>query len=132
MKVNIQGKIATVKTMVDNTNVAKTVGSGSLDVFSTPMMIALMEKAACAVFEEAGALETGETTVGTKISVEHIAATATGAEVSASAKAEAVNGRMVEFTVTAFEGDKKIGFGTHTRAVIDAERFMAKLTAQGF
>ena len=88
-------------------------------------MIALMEKASCACLE--GALEAGETTVGIKISVEHIAATGLGAEVCAVAQIENVSGRLIELTVTAFEGEKKIGFGSHVRAVVDEKRFMDKV-----
>ena len=119
------GKTASVSTVVDDRNTAKTVGSGNLDVFATPMMVALMEKAACECLSDM--LEAGQTSVGTHIDVSHIAASQAGAEITASATIEAVAGRTVEFSVTANDGSKEIGSGRHTRVVIDAERFMGKL-----
>jgi len=64
------GKSATVTTTVDETNIARAIGSGSLDVFAAPMMIALMERAACDVL--ADTLDEGQTSVGTQINVTHI------------------------------------------------------------
>jgi predicted thioesterase len=119
------GKIASVSVVVDNKNTAKTVGSGNLDVFATPMMIALMEKAACECLSDV--LEAGQTSVGTHIDVSHIAASPIGAEIIATAAIEAASGRTIEFSVTASDGNKEIGSGKHTRVVIDAERFMGKL-----
>jgi len=119
------GKTASVNTIVDNKNTAKTVGSGSLDVFATPMMIALMEKAACECL--ADVLEAGQTSVGTHIDVSHIAASPIGTEIIAAAVIEAVDGRGIKFSVTANDGNKEIGRGKHTRFIVDAERFMGKL-----
>ena len=119
------GKSATVTTTVTEKNTAKAVGSGSLDVFATPMMVALMEQAACECM--ADGLETGQTSVGTQISVAHTAASPLGAEISATAKIVSVEGRKISFTVTAQDGANEIGSGTHERFVIDAERFMSKL-----
>jgi len=121
------GKIATATVDVDLGNTANTVGSGSLPVYATPAMIALMEKAACNCLEVG--LEAGETSVGTQIYAEHIAASLIGTTIIAEAKIEKIFGRRVEFAVAAFaskgnEPAKKIGTGTHTRAIIDGERFM--------
>ncbi|MDR0521375.1 MAG: thioesterase family protein [Planctomycetaceae bacterium] len=116
------GKTATVSTIVNETNTAKAVGSGSLDVFATPMMTALMERAACQCL----AFDTGQTSVGTAISVEHTAASPLGAEVSATATITAVDGRKIEFEVTANDRKGEIGHGTHTRVITDIERFMTK------
>jgi predicted thioesterase len=96
-----------------------------LDVFSTPMMIALMEQASCECIAES--LEQGQTSVGTQISVEHTEASSIGAEISATAKIENVDGRKISFTVTASSGASQIGSGTHTRVIINAERFMDRL-----
>jgi len=121
-----KGKTASVNTIVDNQNTAKFVGSGNLEVFATPMMIALMEKAACECL--ADVLEANESSVGTHIDVLHIAASPIGAKITATATVEAVTGRSIEFSVTASDGTKEIGRGRHTRFIVDAERFMAKLT----
>jgi len=121
-------KTATASTVVDGSNTAATVGSGSLAVFGTPMMVALMEKAACNCLAEA--LTEGQTSVGTVVNIEHIAASPVGAAIAAKATVTAVDGRKVEFALEAHEigeNNKKIGFGTHTRFVVDSERFMAKL-----
>jgi predicted thioesterase len=124
------GKTATVSTAVTEKNTAKAVGSGSLNVFSTPMMIALMEQAACESI--AGGLEEGQTSVGTQISVEHTAPSPLGAEITATATVESAEGRIIKFSLTANDvtGKTEIGKGTHTRAVINAEKFMAKLAAR--
>ena len=121
----ISGKTALANAVVNERNTAKAVGSGDLDVFSTPMMIALMEQAARNCVAEA--LEPGQTTVGTQISVSHIAASPLGAVITATATVTGVSGRRLEFAVTASDGAVEIGNGNHTRMVVDSERFMAKL-----
>ena len=119
------GKTATVKTVVNDKNTAKAVGSGSLDVFSTPMMIALMEQAACECL--ADTLENGQTSVGTLVNVSHLAASALSKEISATAVIENVDGRKVSFSVTAHDGTNEIGTGKHDRFIVDSEKFMKKL-----
>jgi predicted thioesterase len=109
------GKTGTATATVTNQNTAIAVGSGSLAVFATPMLIALMERAACDCL--ASCLEDGQTSVGTAISVEHTAATPVGMEVTATATITAVFGRKIEFALTASDGAGEIGKGTHTRAV---------------
>lgn len=121
----ILGKAASISTIVADFNTAKAVGSGSLDVFATPMMIALMEQAACACL--ADGLEPGQTSVGTQIKISHTAASPVGAKVTAIATIEYVFGHKVEFKVTATDSEKEIGNGTHTRIIVDAERFMTKV-----
>jgi len=111
--------------MVTDKNTAKAVGSGNLDVFSTPMMIALMEQAACECL--ADCLEHGQSSVGTQINVTHTAASPLNAKITATAIIENVDGRKISFTVTAHDGTNEIGSGTHERFLIDAERFMQKL-----
>jgi len=119
------GKTATVQTVVDNSNTAKTVGSGSLEVFGTPMMVALMEKAACECL--ADILKPGQTTVGTKVQISHMAATPLGMRVDATATVESVDGRRVAFKVSAKDSRGEIGSGTHVRAIVDEVRFMEKV-----
>jgi len=120
----VLGKTATVSATVNHSVTAKTVGSGSLDVFATPMMIALMEQAACRCLENC--LEEGQTSVGTDINVQHTAASLLGAEITATAAIAHISGRKIEFTVTASAGAGQIGSGNHTRVIVDAERFMKK------
>lgn len=115
----------TATTTVNQNNTAKALGSGDMDVFATPAMVALMENAAMTVV--APHLEAGQTTVGTQITTSHIKASALGATISATATLTAVDGRSLTFAITAREGDKVIGEGTHTRFIVDRERFLAKL-----
>jgi len=118
------GKSASVSVFVDEHNIARAVGSGSAAVFATPMMIALMERAACEVLS--GALEEGQTSVGIMINVEHTAASPIGAEISATATIEGVFGRKIEFTVFARDDMGEIGKGTHSRIIVDEAKFAAK------
>lgn len=121
------GSHATVSRIVTLETTATAVGSGDLPVFSTPMMIALMEQAACAAIDPHLVAE-GHTSVGTHVDVRHVAATAEGETVEATAEVTDVQGRMVTFRVTAhqLEGDERveIGHGTHTRAIVDRTRFL--------
>jgi len=119
------GKSATATTTITDKNTAKAVGSGNLDVFATPMMIALMEQAACECL--ADSLEPGQSSVGTQINVMHTAASPLDAKITATVTVENVDGRKILFTVTACDGTNEIGSGTHERFVIDAEHFMKKL-----
>jgi predicted thioesterase len=123
------GKTATVYTVVSEKNTAKTVGSGSLDVFSTPMMIALMEQAACECLS--GEIEPGQTSVGIRIDAEHIEASPIGAEVSATATIEKIDGRKIVFSVSASCAEKTIGNGTHTRVIVNVEKFLNRLNSPG-
>lgn len=94
-------------------------------VFCTPSMINLMEHAARNALMPF--LELNEDSVGVNVTVEHLAATPLNAIVRAEAKITAVEGRMVDFEVTAYDERERIGRGTHRRAVIPLERFAAKL-----
>ena len=119
------GAVATAGKSVDKNNTAKAVGSGDLNVFGTPMMIALMEEAACnclAVF-----LDEDQSSVGTRINVSHTAASPMGAKITATASIENVSGRRVEFRVAARDGNNPIGDGTHTRVIVDRDKFLARL-----
>jgi fluoroacetyl-CoA thioesterase len=104
---------------------ALAVGSGSLEVFATPALIALMESAAVAAVEPC--MEAGKTTVGIEISVKHLAASPVGEAVRAVAEVVAVEGRAITFDVRAWDEHELIGEGSHIRYVIDVERFMARV-----
>ena len=117
-------KSATATVRVNESNTAKAVGSGSLDVFATPMMIALMESAACKCL--ADGLEAGQTSVGTMISVEHTAASPLGVEITATAVIVGIEDRKIVFEVSACDANGEIGSGTHERYVVAVDRFMAR------
>lgn len=108
----------------DNATLAVNVGSGSLEVFATPVMVMLMEKAACCCI--ADYLENDETTVGTELNVQHTSASPEGSEIYAVAELTAVNGRELTFKVEAFDNAGSIGLGTHKRFVVYGEKFTAK------
>jgi predicted thioesterase len=119
------GLTYTSTTTVNQNNTANALGSGDMDVFATPAMVALMENAAMNAV--APHLEAGQTTVGTEISTSHIKASALGATITATAVLTAVEGRKLTFEVIAHEGENIIGEGSHTRFIVDRERFLAKL-----
>lgn len=112
-------------TIVSQTNSAKTLGSGDMDVFATPAMVALMENAA--MLAVASALPEGSATVGTQMNTSHIKASPIGATITASAELTEVEGRKLTFAVRAWDEKGVIGEGVHTRFVVDRERFLSKL-----
>lgn len=118
--------IASASTTVDASNTAIAAQSGSLCVFGTPFMIALMEKATCNAVEPL--LEAGETTVGTGISVTHDKASGIGTNIVATAELLSVDGRRLTFSVVARDDDDSvIGKGTIERFVVNADKFMARI-----
>ena len=116
------GMVGNAEITVYINNTAKTMGSGDLEVFATPSMVALMEKAATLAIKEC--LSDGYTTVGTMINVKHLAATPIGVKVTATATLIEVDGKRLIFKVEAFDGTEKIGEGQHERFIINADRFM--------
>jgi predicted thioesterase len=113
---------------VNGENTAQAVGSGSLKVFGTPMMIALIENAALNAVQSK--LPEGFTTVGTHLDVSHIAATPVGMQVTGKAELIEVSGKKLTFKVEAFDEKDKIGEGTHTRFIIDANKFMDRTNSK--
>ena len=118
------GMTGEVRTMAEREDTALEVGSGSLLVYATPCMVALMEGAACEAIQNA--LPEDKTSVGTYLEISHLAATPVGLEVWAQAEVTAVNGNTITFQVTAFDETGKIGEGIHKRAVINTQRFLDK------
>ena len=110
---------------VEREDTAAEVGSGSLLVYATPCMVALMEGAACEAI--AAALPEDKTSVGTALDITHISATPVGLEVRAEACVTEVDGNMITFQVTAYDESGKIGEGTHKRAIISTQRFLDKV-----
>ena len=103
---------------------AKTVGSGTLDVLATPVMIAKMEEAAWKPVAEH--LEEGSGSVGILMNAQHLSATPVGLEVTCTAELTAVEGRKLVYKVSAWDAKGPIGEGVHERAIIQNERFVAK------
>ena len=122
------GTAFTAKTVVDETNIASAVGSGLVDVFATPMMVALLELAASECLKPF--LEPGQASVGAHVNVSHTGATPVGMTVSATAAIAHVDRRRVEFVVEMSDDKGEIGSGTHTRYIIDVARFMEKTAAK--
>jgi fluoroacetyl-CoA thioesterase len=97
-------------------------------VFATPMMVTAMENAALNAVREY--LDPGESAVGTVVNVRHLAATPAGHQVTAEAEVTKVDGRRIEFKVSARDEAEKIGEGTHERMVVDLARLGQKLAAK--
>ncbi|HTU00645.1 MAG TPA: thioesterase family protein [Candidatus Sulfotelmatobacter sp.] len=122
MLVGLRG---TASVRVSAATTAQALGSGDVPVFGTPALIALLERAA--VNALSGHLRPEETTVGTAISVSHLAATPIGGEVVAEAELIAVDGRKLTLTVVAFDADQKVAEGRHDRVIVSRKRFLSKL-----
>ena len=121
LETGIKGK---KEIIVTNELTAKTFKSGTLDVYATPAMIALMEDVA---FESvASELEEGNGTVGTLINVKHVAATPVGMKVTCESELTKIDGRALTFSVKAFDECGLIGEGVHERFIINEEKFQAK------
>ena len=115
-------------TDVEREDTALEVGSGSLLVYATPCMVALMEGASCEAIAEA--LDESQTTVGTALNIEHIAATPVGMEVRAEAIVTEVNGKVITFEVNAYDEAGPIGKGTHKRVIVNSQKFLDKTYAK--
>ena len=115
---------ATLSFTVSEDDTALAVGSGSLPVLGTPRLLAWCEAATCAALSD---LPAGSTSVGTRVEVEHLAPNAVGDDVVVLAEVTERTDRTVTFAVEARHLDHLVGRGTVTRAVVDSERFMARL-----
>lgn len=119
------GKSFTQSQKVKQNDTARVYGSGNLEVFATPAMVAFMENTAVRCIE--GMLEAGSDTVGIEMNVKHIKATAVGKEVSCKAELTELDGRRIHFKIEAWDEDGKIGVAEHDRFIIDPVKFMSKL-----
>lgn len=113
-----------VFSFVEKEDTAKEVGSGSLLVYATPCMAALMEGAACEAIEEA--MDDSKTTVGTELNIQHLSATPVGMDVRAEAIVTAVEGKVITFEIHAYDEAGEIGRGTHKRVVVPTQKFLEK------
>ena len=116
------GLTGTAERVVGEQDTARVFGSGDVDVFATPAVVALCE--AAAVDAVSGALSAGETTVGVRVELDHTAPTLPGGRVVARARLDRVDGRTLEFTVSASDERGEIASGRHLRVVVDRERFL--------
>lgn len=121
LQVGIKGQQSVT---VDNAITARVMGSGSLDVYATPAMIALIEKAA--MLSVAPELEPGQGTVGTDLKVQHLASTPVGMTVTAKTELVEIDRRRLVFTAEVYDEVGLVGKGTHERFIIDEAKFQAK------
>ena len=121
IEIGIKGRAEDV---VREENTAQSVGSGTLPVFATPAMPALMEKAAWTSL--APYLGEGESTVGTKLEITHDSASPLGIKVWAESEVTAVDGKRIVLKVAAYDEKGLIGQGVHERFIITNDRFLAK------
>lgn len=120
----VPGMKAEVGMQVERADTAQEVGSGSLLVYATPCMVAMMEGAACEAIDKA--LSETQTSVGIEMNIRHTSATPIGMDVRAEAEVTAVEGKIITFAVTAYDEAGKIGEGTHKRAIVTSQRFLDK------
>lgn len=117
---------ATAKATAYNT--AQALGSGSVAVYATPALVALIEQAAVNALTDV--LHAGSTSVGVRIDVRHTAATPVGMAVIATATLVEVDGRRLRFGVSARDDVESIAAGEHERAIVDEQRFLARVAAK--
>lgn len=124
----IPGIKGSASCVVGPEDTAKALGSGAVDVFSTPKLVALMEKAALLSVRDY--LDEGMDTVGTHLDISHNAATPVGMTVRAESELIEVDRRRLVFSVKAWDETELVGEGTHERFIIDRDKFLAKCNAK--
>lgn len=125
LEIGIKGSSSCTVTLNDT---AKALGSGGLDVLSTPKLIALMENAA--LLSVRPYLEEGSDTVGTLLNVKHLAATPVGMTVRAETELIEIDRRRLVFSVKAWDEVELVGEGTHERFIVDMEKFTNKCNSK--
>ena len=122
------GQSATLEFEVTDADTAAAVGSGDLAVLGTPRLLAWCEAATCAAVD--GSLGPATTSVGTRVSLEHLAASAVGERVAVEATVAYVDGRLLRFTVAAthLSDGRVVATGEVTRVVVDRDRFLARVS----
>ncbi len=116
------GLEASVLRIVEPSDTALSVGSGDVPVLATPRVVALFEEAAVRAIRDF--LEPSETSVGTRVTIDHLAPTVVGRRVRAHAVLDEVDGNTLSFTVEAGDSVGVVARGTHTRVLVDRERFV--------
>lgn len=125
LNIGIKGKHSVI---VDKTNTAATLGSGSLEVFSTPAMVALLENT-CKVSVNTY-LEHGFDTVGISVNIKHIAATPIGQNVTCESELIEIDRKRLVFKVTIFDEKQEVGNGIHERFIVNSEQFLANINSK--
>lgn len=125
LKIGLAGR---ADALVTSDKTAAACGSGSLPVFGTPFLLALMEEATCNSLE--GRLEDGRSSVGVSMEVQHSAASPVGIKVWAESELTKIDGKMLTFTVTAYDEAGVIGTASITRCIIRSESFVARCNAK--
>jgi fluoroacetyl-CoA thioesterase len=118
------GSTGTIELLVEEADTAVALRSGTLLVLATPRVVALVEEASMAAVGDA--LEDGQTTVGMKVQLDHLAPTALGRTVVAESTIEAISGRRITFQVSVSDDRGLVAVGRVTRVIVDVERFMDK------
>lgn len=113
---------------VTDANTAKTMGSGTLDVFATPAIVALIEQTAYTSIESE--LEPGWGSVGTSLNIQHLSATPVGMTVTATTELVEVDRRRLVFHAEVYDEKGLVGKGTHERFLVENEKFQAKADAK--
>jgi predicted thioesterase len=123
---NLQiGVLGEKELIVSSENTASKYGSGLIDVFATPAMIALMEQTAQLSIQPF--LPEGKITLGIEVNIKHLKATPIGVLVKCNSKLIEIDGKTLLFEVFAYDETGLIGKGTHTRYIVDANKFIEKL-----
>ncbi|MCI8341927.1 MAG: thioesterase family protein [Firmicutes bacterium] len=125
MEFNLYAGMTNEQEYIVTKNDATAHFGGNFPVFATPVMINWMEQTSLKLCQQV--LPKGYDTVGTFVNVKHMAATPVGMKVRVIAEITEVDGKMITFKVKAYDEKTKIGEGTHGRAVINVEKFLAKL-----
>lgn len=123
MEVGLRG--ALTKQINDN-ETADLLGSGLLEVFATPALVAFVENTCWKSIDEF--LEEGQTTVGTNITLDHLKANLPGDEITCFSEIVEIDGKKIVFEFEVKNIDKLIANGSHTRFIVDSEKFMGKLS----
>lgn len=118
-----------IEKRVDSSDTAMHFGSGTVSVLATPVMIGWMEN--CALHTVSDILPKGYDTVGTFVEVSHKAATPVGMNVRIIAEVIEISGKIITFSVKAYDAIDKIGEGTHKRAIVEVKKFIERTNSKG-
>lgn len=118
-----------VRLVVGESDTARMLGSGDVEVLGTPRLVALFEQATVEALR--GILDENQTSVGMRVQIDHLQPTPVGAEVVAEAHVDKIEGRRISFTVTASDSGGLVAAGKVTRVVVDVDKFLAKCCKAG-